>query len=93
MATLVEKAWAQLDAEVDQIAAEAAKAPTAESEAHIALLKARARGKAEILFLFMSPHFNSVDEIAVEAARRKQYRDAGAEYTSPGMGTRRTEGL
>lgn len=105
MATLVEKAWAQLDAEMDAIAA--LDAELRESQEGISLgpqetrvvletlthTKARARGKAEILLLFMAPHYASVDEIATEASRRKWHRDQGLDYTSPGMGTRRTEGL
>lgn len=103
--TLVEQAWAQLDAQVDEIMT---LAPQVEAEkdiygagldygagqrrAALDVAKARARGKAEILALFMAPHFTTADEISQEAGNRYQARQTGnTTYTTKGLGSRRTE--
>lgn len=100
MATLIQQIWQQLDDEVDQIVelsrrhaeAQAAnpRTPTSVVDAsdlfhEVSIAKARARGKAECLFLLMSPVYPTVDAIAEESSRRKHYRDAGQPYVSPGL--------
>lgn len=96
MATLVQQAWQQLDDQVDEIvnlthrlgsepATLRGVIDTGDLVQQIAVAKAKARGKAEILFLFMEPHYASVDAIAEESSRRKHYRDTGQPYISPGL--------
>jgi hypothetical protein len=53
--------------------------------------KGYARGLAFTLSLLMVPHFRTQDEIIREAIKRKQMLDAGEEYDTPGLGSRRFE--
>jgi hypothetical protein len=87
-------AWRQLDETVDQIVAQqqAVKAldPTkpdlTDTVDVLIQLKAAARGKAEILALFMAPHFADADAISAEAARRYTARVTGdADYKTAGL--------
>lgn len=79
-------AWRQLDETVDQII-DAENSRDLETRTETAeLLKAAARGKAEILALFMAPHFDTADAISEEAARRYIARVAGdATYKTAGL--------
>lgn len=85
-------AWRQLDETVDQIVALGVAGATPEAQYDLDQLKAAARGKAEILALFMVPHFvdadgnPSADAISEEAARRYTARVTGnAEYKTAGL--------
>lgn len=48
-------------------------------------LKGVCRGMAELLALYMKPHFETADQISAEAAKRYKARKAGEEYTTPGL--------
>lgn len=99
MATLIQQIWVQLDDEVDRIVAltqqaaaaqDGPRTPTAVVDADdlyraVDIAKAKARGKAEALFVLMAPVYETVDAIAEESSRRKHYRDAGQPYVSPGL--------
>lgn len=79
-------AWRQLDETVDQIVAATSDATTDASRDRLSSLKAAARGKAEILALFMTPHFADADAISEEAARRYTARATGdADYRTAGL--------
>lgn len=75
--------WEQLDSEVDAITA-----ATPDSQ-EAALLKAAARGKAEVLALFMDLLGGgwkgaTADDISREAGRRAAARRAGRDYRTVG---------
>jgi len=79
-------AWRQLDETVDQIVALGVAGATPEQQYDLDQLKAAARGKAEILALFMTPHFADADAISAEAARRYTARVTGdADYKTAGL--------
>lgn len=82
---LLQKTWGLLDAEVDLI-----KDPGGQE--FVEYHKAKARGIAEVLALFMPPHFTTGDEIVREALRRYNARTSGDnEYETAGLGSRRLE--
>lgn len=82
--TLLQRTWDLLDAEVDLIFD-----PSGE---YIEYHKNRARAIAEVLAMFMVPHFASADEISKEAMKRRKAREAGdTEYETAGLGSRRYE--
>jgi hypothetical protein len=95
--SIIEKSWEQLDAQLDEIIALKAKVNSlgggdtmkVDTEGWIdqfAAARARARGKAEILALFMAPHFNTADEVSMESSRRRAARLAGdTSYVTPGL--------
>lgn len=80
-----QRGWAQIDSEVDAIMA------AAPGDLDQALLKARARGKAEILAELMRhgcPRAWSgatADDVSAEAGRRAQYRNEGQRYGTIGV--------
>ena len=82
--TLLEEAWIKLDACVAEL-----------SETHYdpeekARMKGVCRGMAEVLALFMKPHFTTADEIAGEAVKRYKAKKNGEhDYETPGIGGRR----
>lgn len=95
----LDEAWQQLDAEVDQISALVAgekadadngSAPHPTRCYELEKLKARARGKAEILAVFMTlygawghdekAHVWTADEISTEAGKRRAMRLRGRGY-------------
>ena len=84
--SLIHKAWEQLDAEVDELMRLGGQPTTTDVLDQIIEKKARARGKAEILALFMTPHFATADQIADEAGRRYGLRAAGKHVDTPGVG-------
>lgn len=86
--TLVEQIWDKLDAEMVKIKS----APTSSAE-QVDVLQAtqRARAFAEVLAIFMVPHFRTADDIAREAAKRYKAKQAGEDYETPGLGSRRYE--
>jgi hypothetical protein len=49
-------------------------------------LKGVCRGMAEILALFMSPHFTDGDAVTAEAVKRYKAKKAGEDYETPGLG-------
>ena len=54
--------------------------------------KIRARAIADVLAMFMVPHFTTSDQIAKEAVARYHARQAGdTEYETAGLGSRRYE--
>lgn len=101
MSTVLEKAWAELDKVVDEIATSTAL----QAEAHrtgdpeggqrygreILALKNLARGEAQIISLFMSAYYPTYAEVSLEAAKRRAHRIRGEAYESPGLGARRFE--
>lgn len=78
--TIIETAWAQLDeqvAEIMELNAGQGRARQQDNEDEVvrysrdlAIARARARGKAEILALLMRPYYSTADEVAAEATRR-----------------------
>lgn len=91
--SIIEQAWTQLDATTDQIFAtkarldvESERAGTSPEQAvflaklkhDLEILKAAAKGKAEILALLCHPKFPDQAAIAKEAGRRYRERQAGA---------------
>lgn len=83
--SLLQQTWGLLDAEMDIICA-------ASMNQDVSQQKQRARAVADVLALFMKPHFNTADEIAREAKRRWQARrDGNTEYETVGLGYRATE--
>jgi hypothetical protein len=85
-----QRAWKQLDDEVDAIMA-FADPITEEDAADLDRLKARARGKAEILAVVMNIGWPlawkgaTADDISAEAGRRAAMRRAGGEYGTIGV--------
>lgn len=79
--TLVGEVWSKLDQTMDNIMT----GENVESE------KIRARAFAEVLAIFMVPHFHDANEIAKEAAKRYKARKAGEDYETVGLATRRYE--
>jgi hypothetical protein len=82
--TLVQQLWTKMDEETDKVMREGDGVDTQLFEA-----KCRARMMAEVLALFMVPHFKTPDECAHEAMRRHRAKKAGEEYETPGVGTQR----
>jgi len=88
--TLVETMWAILDNEFDKLIALNSERDGKNDDLR-AFAQHRLRGMAEMTALYMSPHFRDADEIAREVVHRKQMRDAGQPYETPGIGSRRYE--
>lgn len=82
-----QRGWAQIDSEVDAIMA------AAPGDLDQALLKASARGKAEILAELMRHGCPrawagaTADDVSAEAGRRAQYRNEGRRYGTLGVET------
>lgn len=99
MSTTLEKAWAELDKIVDEIArsstlrAEASRSGDLDRAQNYGLqvleLKNLAHGMAEIIALFMSAYYPTWAEVSQEAAKRRAHRVRGEAYESPGLGARR----
>lgn len=82
--TLLQRVWDMLDAEVNEI-----QAPGIHSNEYH---KIRARALADVLAMFMVPHFTTSDEIVKESLRRYKARiDGDTEYETAGLGSRRFE--
>lgn len=83
-------AWEQLDDAVDEIMELTARKPAdplnqADINHDLAIAKAAARGKAEILALLTVPHFRNAEAVSLESGRRYQARKAGdTTYVTPG---------
>lgn len=100
MLRALKEAWEQLDAEVDQIVALAERIKSGEGldddraldTANLGRLQARARGKAEILALFMTrysvrrtgetPALWTADEVSTEAGKRRRMAVKGRRYVT-----------
>jgi hypothetical protein len=78
--TILENAWIKLDALLTTLLDD-----NLEPEDKISL-RNQCRGMAEILALFMSPHFTTGDEVSREAKRRYDSRKAGEDPGTPGLG-------
>lgn len=82
--TLVQQMWEMMDNETKKVMVRSG-VEMQDFEA-----KCRARMLAEVLALFMVPHFHGADQIAREALRRYRAEKAGdKEYETPGVGTQR----
>lgn len=93
----IRKAWEQLDEATDEIvrrqthlnsmisAPEQGPAVVDRFRAELDLVKARARGKAEILALIMPAPLHTSEAISQEAGRRWQARQRGVAYGTPGI--------
>lgn len=83
--TLLQRTWDMLDEVMVAI-----MEPPGDPEKHDAQIRARAI--ADVLAMFMVPHFKTRDEISAEAVRRYQAKQNGdTEYETPGLGSRRYE--
>lgn len=95
---VIRKGWEQLDAEVDEIVAASADLEVTKNgpegtvyHQRLEQLKARARGKAEILAYIMNVAYPAAwkgataDDISNEAGRRKKYRVGAERYGTVGV--------
>lgn len=95
--TLVEQMWHRLDSIMDELALlpdTTEMDPEEYNEAQLfeANLKGKARGCAEMIAIFMNPHFTDANEVAREAKRRADARKRLDEsYETAGLGQRRYE--
>lgn len=99
MSTVLEKAWAELDGTVDQIAISEGLKKQADADRNLersefyalqlVKLKHFARGEAQIISLFMSAYYPTMEAVSLEAAKRRAHRIHGFRYESPGLGARR----
>lgn len=80
--TLVQQMWEKLDLAFQPIA----QGMGTEKD------KARARAIAECIAIFMPPFFTTADDVVREAVRRHKADEAGEDYETPGLGSRRYEG-
>lgn len=78
--TLLEQAWQILDSHMVQVQALSKEHPQRE------VWMARCRGVAEVIALFMPPHFRTADEVAREAMKRYQAAQSGEPRRTPGLG-------
>lgn len=85
--TLVYQMWERLDSHLSVIIETTVTNPGEERQVSDA--KVAARELAEILAMFMKPHFTSADAIAGEAMRRREARLAGEEVETAGVGSLR----
>lgn len=91
----IRKAWKQLDVATDEVVRlmklikemEAAgdREPIRSFEADLALEKARARGKAEILALIMPAPLDTPEAVSKEAGVRWSCRQQGIPHETPGL--------
>jgi hypothetical protein len=85
--SLVEQAWAQLDETTEAIVQGMMRPMSAAPEQHVNGLKAAARGKAEILALFLGL---KVDTVAKEATRRYREMQSSGSITEHNAAELRT---
>ena len=83
--TLVYQMWERLDSHFDYLIDASRRG---DSDQEIAW-KIKCRELAEILAMFMVPHFKSADAIAAEAMRRRDCRLKDEPVETPGVGTLR----
>lgn len=83
--TLVQQMWGLLDDTMDELKMAAERDDRD-------FYRTRARALAECIAIFMTPFFESADDIAREANKRWKARSEGdTEYETPGLGIRRYE--
>lgn len=80
--TLLESLWAKLDEDVRAIMAGSVNAE---------YCKAHASGLSEAIALLHAPYFETKEEVSREALKRHKEREAGNDYETPGLGSRRNE--
>ena len=82
--SILEKAWGELDRVVADL-------KSGRDDIERDFLRGKARGIAEVLALFMPPHFRTPDEIARESMKRWQAATADPPQTheTPGLGSLR----
>lgn len=106
--TLVDQMWHRLDSIMDELALLPAIEEPRENDPNNSVswlsdyigarefeanLKGKARGMAEMIAIFMQPHFNDANEVAREAKRRAEARARkDTEYETAGLNSRRFEG-
>lgn len=78
--SLLMKAWAILDSHTGMVMA------LSKDQPERIVWQNRARGVAEVIALFMPPHFRTTDEIVREAMKRYQAAQEGREHKTPGLG-------
>jgi len=83
--TLLQQTWDKLDFLMDELK------DIDRGDYNTDAIKGEMRGVAFVLSLFMQPHFTTVQDIAREAKKRYEMRQAGEEYESPGLGSRTYE--
>lgn len=88
--TLVEQLWAMMDADYATLLTSNQNDPWQSTDeiTSIALLKGNLRGLARATAVFMTPHFNSPDEVVAEVVKRADMAIAGETYSTPGLGSR-----
>lgn len=87
--TLVEHMWEKIDKEF-VILKTTLKDELPESR-DVANQTGRLRGMAEMIAIFMTPHFQDADSIARECSRRYKAKLAGEPYETAGLGSRAQE--
>jgi hypothetical protein len=83
-ATLLEQAWEKADLVYDRLC-------SAETEEQSKPLAAQLNGMCQVIALFMPPLMRTPAEVGTEIRKRKNMRDAGEHYETPGLGSRRYE--
>lgn len=105
--TLVEDMWHRLDSVMDELALTPEPKEPNENDPNNSVswlsdyigerefranLKGKARGMAEMIAIFMNPHFTDANQVAREAKRRAEARARkDAEYETAGLKSRRFE--
>ena len=90
--TLLQRTWDLLDSKTEIIMMPRVGDENELSLQNRAEARHQARGIAEVLALFMVPHFTTADEIVREAVRRYKAKQAGdTEYETAGLGSRAWE--
>lgn len=82
---LIETAWEMADAEYGKLIADGDGELTGDK---LQQQRGILAGMARILVVFMRPLLSNQQEIADELRRRRNARDNGTAYTTPGLGTR-----
>lgn len=81
---LVEQMWAK----ADEAYVELLTAKENHVENAVARWQGACRVAAELIALFMTPHFRTGDEVVREIVKRKEMKDKGEQYETPGLGYR-----
>lgn len=79
--SLLEKTWFELDVVTHRLM----------TKTSLETDRGYAQGLAFTLALFMAPHLTTPNDVAREAKKRWEMKQAGEEYTTPGLGERRYE--
>lgn len=89
--TLVEQMWEKLDVEMNHIMGFLNSEGQWQFDPQPEPRKIRARALAECIAIFMTPFFETADDVAREAVKRHEARKKGEDYETPGLGHRRYE--